>query len=251
MAGHSKWANIKHRKARQDAKKGKLFTKMIRALVVSAKTGGGNVEDNPSLRTAVDKALNVNMTREMIDRAIKRGVGADSSDHMDEITYEGYAIAGVAVLVECLTDNRNRTVSEVRHAFTKNQGNLGTDGSVSYLFKRTGQLLFEADLNEDQLIDAALNSGAEDVIYNESEQVFEVLTDWADLMSVKDTLQTTYQLSSVSASVVMRAATNISLNADQTVQVLKLIDQLEDSDDVQNVFTNAIFDYSAVDETTY
>ncbi|MBE8215912.1 MAG: YebC/PmpR family DNA-binding transcriptional regulator [Endozoicomonadaceae bacterium] len=243
MAGHSKWANIKHRKARQDAKRGKIFTKMIRALVVSAKKGGGNIEDNPTLRTAVDKALSVNMTRDMIDRAIKRGMGADVSDDMHEITYEGYAVGGTAVLIECLTDNKNRTVSEIRHAFSKNNGNLGTDGSVAYLFERVGQLLFESSTNEDILIDSALSSGAKDVLYDESENVFEVLTDWMSLTAMKEALLA-YDLPCLSAEVIMRPSNKIVLDMNQTDQMLKLIDQLEDLDDVQNVFTNAVFYYS-------
>ena len=163
MAGHSKWANIKHRKAAQDAKRGKIFTKIIRELVVAAKAGGPNPEDNPRLRAAVDKALGANMKRDTIDKAIARGAGAGEGENYDEITYEGYAPGGIAVLVECMTDNRNRTVGEVRHAFDKRGGNLGTDGSVAYLFNRIGQISYGPDIDEDALMDAALESGAEDI----------------------------------------------------------------------------------------
>ena len=160
MAGHSKWANIKHRKAAQDAKRGKVFTKLIRELVVAAKQGGPNLEDNPRLRAGVDKALGSNMTRDTVDRAIARGAGTDEADDMEELTYEGYAPGGIAVLVAVLTDNRNRTVAEVRHAFTKRGGNLGTDGSVAYMFDRRGQISFAPGVDEEKLMDVALEAGA-------------------------------------------------------------------------------------------
>ena len=188
MAGHSKWANIKHRKAAQDAKRGKIFTKLIRELTVSAKVGGGNPADNPRLRAAVDKALGANMTRDTIDRAIARGAGSNDADNMEELTYEGYGAGGVAVLVEAMTDNRNRTVSEVRHAFSKCGGNLGTDGSVAYLFTRRGQLTFSADADEESLMEAALESGAEDFVTNDDGS-FDVFTSFEEFGAVRDALE--------------------------------------------------------------
>ena len=237
MAGHSKWANIKHRKAAQDAKRGKIFTKLIRELVVAAKMGGGNVEDNPRLRAAVDKALGANMTRDTINRAIARGAGGDDDSNMDEITYEGYGPGGVAVLVECLSDNRNRTVSEVRHAFSKHGGNLGTDGSVAYLFERKGQIFFGEGADEDAIMEAALEAGAEDVVANDDGSV-EVLTDWTEFMSVKDALEAS-GLKPEGGEVAMIASTQAELDLAGAEKVLKLIDRLEDLDDVQNVYTNA------------
>ena len=168
MAGHSKWANIKHRKARQDAKRAKVWTKVIREVTVAARIGGGNVEDNPRLRAAVDNALSVNMPRDTIDRAVKRGAGGEDGAEVEELTYEGYGPSGVAILVEAMTDNRNRTVAEVRHAFTKYGGNLGTDGSVAYLFSKQGLLSFSADTNEEIVLEIALEAGAEDVDSDES-----------------------------------------------------------------------------------
>ena len=188
MAGHSKWANIKHRKAAQDAKRGKAFTKLIRELVVAARQGGSLPEDNPRLRAAVDKALGANMTRDTIDRAIARGAGTNEADDMEELTYEGYAPGGIAVLVEVMTDNRNRTVAEVRHAFSKRGGNLGTDGSVAYLFTRKGQLTFAPDVDEELLMDAALEAGAEDIEANDDGSV-DVTTAWEDFGMVKAALE--------------------------------------------------------------
>jgi YebC/PmpR family DNA-binding regulatory protein len=184
MAGHSKWANIKHRKAAQDAKRGKMFTKLIRELVVAAREGGGLPEDNPRLRAAVDKALGANMTRDTIDRAIDRGAGNSEADNVEELTYEGYGAGGIAVLVEVMTDNRNRTVAEVRHAFSKRGGKLGTDGSVAYLFSRRGQLGFAAGSDEEQVLEAALEAGAEDVITYEDGSM-DVMTPWEDFSAVK------------------------------------------------------------------
>ncbi|MTI13762.1 YebC/PmpR family DNA-binding transcriptional regulator [Sansalvadorimonas verongulae] len=237
MAGHSKWANIKHRKAAQDAKRGKIFTKLIRELVVAAKIGGGNVEDNPRLRAAVDKALGANMTRDTINRAIARGAGGDDDSNMDEITYEGYGPGGVAVLVECLSDNRNRTVSEVRHAFSKHGGNLGTDGSVAYLFERKGQIFFEAGADEDEVMEAALDAGAEDVVSNDDGSI-EVLTEWTEFMSVKDALEKA-GLTPAGGEVTMIASTQAEMDKEGAEKILKLIDRLEDLDDVQEVYTNA------------
>ncbi len=239
MAGHSKWANIKHRKAAQDAKRGKIFTKLIRELVVAAKIGGGSIEDNPRLRAAVDKALGANMTRDTINRAVARGAGGDDEANMDEITYEGYGPGGVAVLVECLTDNRNRTVSEVRHAFSKHGGNLGTDGSVAYLFEKKGQIFFEPGADEDVVMEAALEAGAEDVVSNEDGSL-EVLTEWTEFMAVKDSLEKA-SLAPAGGEVTMIASTQAEMDLAGAEKVMKLIDRLEDLDDVQNVYSNADF----------
>ena len=236
MAGHSKWANIKHRKAAQDAKRGKVFTKLIRELVVAAKQGGPLPEDNPRLRAAVDKALGANMTRDTIDRAIARGAGTNDADAMEELTYEGYAPGGIAVLVEVMTDNRNRTVAEVRHAFSKRGGNLGTDGSVAYLFSRKGQLSFAPGVDEDRLIDAALEAGAEDIEANEDGSL-DVTTPWEDFAAVKATLEES-GLSAADGEVTMIASTTVPVDAAGAEKLMGLVDALEDLDDVQNVFTN-------------
>ena len=187
MAGHSKWANIKHRKAAQDAKRGKVFTKIIRELVIAARQGGPSPDDNPRLRAVVDKALGANMKRDTIDKAIARGAGNDEADNMEELTYEGYGTGGVAVLVECMTDNRNRTVGEVRHAFTKRGGNLGTDGSVAYLFSKVGQICFAPGADEEAIMDVALEAGADDVVANDDGSI-DVLAPWEEFLSVKDSL---------------------------------------------------------------
>jgi YebC/PmpR family DNA-binding regulatory protein len=237
MAGHSKWANIKHRKAAQDAKRGKMFTKLIRELVVAAKAGGASPDDNPRLRAAVDKALGANMKRDTIDKAIQRGAGGTDSDNYEEVTYEGYGTNGVAVLVECLTDNRNRTVSDVRHAFTKRGGNLGTDGSVAYLFTRTGQIYFAAGEDEDELMEAAIEAGAEDVITHDDGSI-EVQTAWQDFMPVKDAL-IDHGFQPESAEVTMLASTTVELDLDGAEKIMALVDHIDDLDDVQNVYTNA------------
>lgn len=237
MAGHSKWANIKHRKARQDAIRGKVFTKLIRELVVAAKTGGGVPEDNPRLRAAVDKALGANMKRDTIDKAIQRGAGDAEGENYEEVTYEGYGANGIAVLVECLTDNRNRTVSEVRHAFTKRGGNLGTDGSVAYLFTRTGQISYPPGSDEDTIMEAALEAGAEDVVTNDDGSI-DVLTAWEDFVAVKEAL-IAMGIEPVSAEVTMVAATTVELDVEGAEKIMALVDHLEDLDDVQNVYTNA------------
>ena len=237
MAGHSKWANIKHRKAAQDAKRGKIFTKLIRELVVAAKMGGGNPEDNPRLRAAVDKALGANMKRDTIDKAIQRGAGDAEGDNYEEVIYEGYGTNGIAVLVECLTDNRNRTVSDVRHAFTKRGGNLGTDGSVAYLFTRTGQISYAPGSDEDAIMEAALEAGAEDVVANDDGSI-DVLTAWEDFVAVKESLITA-GMEPESAEVTMVASTTVELDADGAEKIMALVDHLEDLDDVQNVYTNA------------
>ena len=236
MAGHSKWANIKHRKAAQDAKRGKAFTKLIRELVVAAKQGGPNPEDNPRLRAAVDKALGANMTRDTIDRAIARGAGTNEADNMEELTYEGYAPGGIAVLVEVMTDNRNRTVAEVRHAFTKRGGNLGTDGSVAYLFSRVGQISFAPGADEEQIMDAALEAGAEDIEANDDGSI-DVTTAWEEFTAVKEALETA-GLEAAGGEVTMLASTTVPVDADGAEKIMALVDALEDLDDVQNVYTN-------------
>lgn len=237
MAGHSKWANIKHRKAAQDAKRGKVFTKLIRELVVAAKQGGPLPEDNPRLRTAMDKALGANMTRDTIERAIARGAGNNDADNMDELTYEGYASGGVAVLVEVMTDNRNRTVAEVRHAFTKRGGNLGTDGSVAYLFSKKGQLSFAPGADEEAVMDVALEAGAEDIEANDDGSI-DVTTPWEQFSAVRDALESA-GLVPEGGEVTMVASTTVPLDLDAATSVLGLVDALEDLDDVQNVYTNA------------
>lgn len=237
MAGHSKWANIKHRKAAQDAKRGKVFTKIIREIVVAAKAGGPNPEDNPRLRAVVDKALGANMKRDTIDNAIARGAGTGEGDNMEEVTYEGYGTNGVAVLVETLTDNRNRTVAEVRHAFSKRGGNLGTDGSVAYLFSRKGEIAFAPGADEEQVMDAALEAGAEDVISNDDGSI-DVVTAWEDFMNVKDALIAA-GLEPEGGEVTMIASTTVELDKSSAETILGLVDMLEDLDDVQNVYTNA------------
>ncbi|ALZ85350.1 MULTISPECIES: YebC/PmpR family DNA-binding transcriptional regulator [Pseudomonas] len=237
MAGHSKWANIKHRKERQDAKKGKIFTKIIRELTVAARQGGGIPADNPRLRLAVDKALTANMTRDTIDRAIARGVGAGEGENVEELTYEGYAPSGVAIIVEAMTDNRNRTAAEVRHAFNKCGGNLGTDGSVAYLFERKGQISYAPGLDEDALMEAALEAGADDVVANDDGSI-DVFTSFADFIAVNEAL-TAAGYKADEAEVTMIPSTSATLDLDTAQKVLKLIDMLEDLDDVQNVYSNA------------
>ncbi|OAN28249.1 YebC/PmpR family DNA-binding transcriptional regulator [Pseudomonas oryzihabitans] len=237
MAGHSKWANIKHRKERQDAKKGKIFTKIIRELTVAARQGGGVPADNPRLRLAVDKALTANMTRDTIDRAIARGVGAGEGENVEELTYEGYAPSGVAIIVEAMTDNRNRTAAEVRHAFNKCGGNLGTDGSVAYLFERKGQISYAPGLDEDVLMEAALEAGADDVVANDDGSI-DVFTSFADFIAVNEAL-TAAGYKADEAEVTMIPSTSATLDLDTAQKVLKLIDMLEDLDDVQNVYSNA------------
>lgn len=237
MAGHSKWANIKHRKAAQDAKRGKVFTKIIREIVVAAKSGGPNPEDNPSLRAVIDKALGANMKRDTVDKAIARGAGNAEGETYENLTYEGYGPGGVAILVECLTDNKNRTVAEVRFAFSKSGCELAASGSVAYLFERKGQLLFSAEVDEDTLMEEALEAGADDIV-NHEDGSFEVLTAPEEFMNVKDALQTK-GLEPEASEVMMQASTEADLNLDTAVKVLRLIDRLEDLDDTQNVYSNA------------
>lgn len=236
MAGHSKWANTKHRKAAQDAKRGKIFTKIIRELVTAARLGGGDAGSNPRLRAVVDKALANNMTRDTLNRAIARGVGGDDDAQMETIIYEGYGPGGTAVMVECLSDNRNRTVSEVRHAFTKTGGNLGTDGSVSYLFSKKGVISFAPGLSEDTIMDAALEAGADDVITYDDGAI-DVYTTPEAFGEVKDALEAA-GLTPEASEVALVPSTRADLDAETAPKLLRLIDMLEDSDDVQEVYHN-------------
>lgn len=237
MAGHSKWANIQHRKKAQDAKRGKLFTKLIRKITVAARKGGGDADSNPHLRTAIDEALSNNMTRDTIDRAIKRGSGSSESDMMEEIRYEGYGPSGVAVLVYCLTDNRNRTVAEVRHVFTKCGGNLGTDGSVAYLFNKKGLLTFPPGSDENRIIEVALEAGAEDIVTNDDGSL-DVLTQPENFHSLQEMLLQS-QLQPAFAEISMIASTEVNLDEENAEKMLRLIEMLEDLDDVQDVYSNA------------
>jgi len=237
MAGHSKWANIKHRKAGQDAKRGKVFTKIIRELTVASKLGGGNVADNPRLRAIVDKALSANMTRDTIDRAIARGAGASENENLEELTYEGYGPGGVAILCETLTDNKNRTVAEVRHGFSKFGCSMGTSGSVAYLFERTGIISFPENVSEEEIMDHALNAGAHDILGAENGGI-DVMTSLENFGAVQDALKAA-GIISVSAEMTMLASTEIDINLKDAEKLLDLIDHLEELDDVQNVFSNA------------
>jgi YebC/PmpR family DNA-binding regulatory protein len=237
MAGHSKWANIKHRKAAQDKKRGKIWTKLIREVTVAAREGGADPTSNPRLRLAMDKAFGANMPRDTVDRAIKRGAGADDGDNYEEIRYEGYAPGGVAVMVDCMTDNRNRTASEVRHAFSKYGGNLGTDGSVAYLFSKQGVVSFQPGTDEDAVMEAALEGGAEDVAVNDDGSL-DVITAPEAFSAVCDALTASGFDTSVS-EISFNAATQIELDAEGAEKLLKMVDALEDLDDVQEVYSNA------------
>ncbi|MFT5897344.1 MAG: YebC/PmpR family DNA-binding regulatory protein [bacterium] len=237
MAGHSKWANIQHRKNAQDAKRGKLFTKLIREINIAAKLGGSDLGSNPRLRLAVDKALGGNMTRDTIERAVKKGAGELDDVAYEENRYEGYGVNGVAIMVDTMTDNRNRTVSEVKHAFTKYGGNMGAQGSVSYLFEKQGVLNFPSGSDEDTIMEAALEAGADDII-TEDDGSIEVLTTAESFVDVKEAL-IAGNLVAEHSEVTMRAATSVELDVEQGQKLLKLIDALEDLDDVQDVFTNA------------
>lgn len=238
MAGHSKWANIKRHKAKVDAVRGKLYTKLIRELTVSAKLGGGDPNANPRLRAAVDKAYGANMSRDVVERAIKRGAGGMEGESVEEIRYEGYGPGGIAVMVDCMTNNRNRTVGEVRHAFSKHGGNLGTDGSVAYLFKKQGQMTFAPGTDEEKLMELALELGVEDVVVNDDKSI-DVVTSPEDFITIKDALAAK-GLQPAEADVTMNAGTSISIDDQETGEkVIELIDALEDLDDVQAVYSNA------------
>ena len=237
MAGHSKWANIQHRKKAQDAKRGKLFTKLIREITISARLGSPEPDTNPRLRAAVDKALSANLTKDTIERAIKRGAGAQDGDAVEEVRYEGYGPGGVAVMVDCMTDNRNRTVADVRHAFSKCGGNLGTGGSVAFLFQHVGVISFGPGHEEDHVMEAALEAGAEDVVTNPDGSI-DVLTAPDTVLGVRDALRA-HGLEPESAEATMRASTDATLGEDEAGRMVRLLDMLEDLDDVQQVYSNA------------
>ncbi len=239
MAGHSKWSNIKHRKAGQDAKRSKVFTKIIRELTVAARDGGGNVDDNPGLRTIVEKAKAAQMPKDTMERAITRGAGGGEGLELVALTYEGYGPSGVAIFVETMTDNRNRTVSEVRHAFAKAGGNLGTDGSVAYLFDKRGQIGFGPDVDEDEVMEIVIDVGAEDVSVDEDGSI-EVITMPEDFLCVRDAFADKgFEPRSAEVSMVPQTLNNLDVDAGE--KVLRLLDALEDLDDVTGVYTNANF----------
>jgi YebC/PmpR family DNA-binding regulatory protein len=238
MAGHSKWANIQHRKGRQDARRGKIFTKLIKEITVAARLGGGDINFNPRLRMAIAQAKEENMPADNIDRAIKRGTGELEGVSYEEVRYEGYGVGGAAVMVDCLTDNRNRAVADVRHAFTKYGGNLGTDGSVAFLFKHCGSLLFAPGTSEDQVMEAALEAGAEDIISDEDGSI-EVITAPNDFATVKEALEKA-GLKAMHAEVTMKPLNETELTGDDAVKMQKMLDALEDLDDVQQVYTSAV-----------
>ena len=240
MAGHSKWANIKHKKAITDAKRGKAFTKVIKEITVAARMGGSDPGMNPRLRLAMDKAREVNLPKDTMTNAIKRGAGELEGVNYEELRYEGYGIAGAAVIVDCMTDNRTRTVGEVRHAFTKHGGNLGTDGSVAFLFKHCGQFIFAPGASEEKIMDAAIEAGAEDVTTNEDGSV-EVICAPADFAQVKDGLEKA-GLKAELAEIIMKPSTEVALSGDDGVKMQKLLDALESLDDVQEVYTTAVLD---------
>src|SRR5437868_3344813 len=240
MAGHSKWANIKHRKAAADAKKGKVFTRLIKEITVAAKLGGADANANPRLRLAMDKAREANMTKDSVQSAIKRGAGQLDGVSYEEIRYEGYGPGGAAIMVDCLTDNRTRTVAEVRHAFTKNGGNLGADGSVAYLFKHVGQFIFAPGTSEDRVMEAGLEAGAEDVLKNDDDSV-ELICAPADFTSVKAALEKA-GLKPELFEITWKTTNETALPADLQGRMRRLIDALESLDDVQDVHTTAVVD---------
>ena len=246
MAGHSKWANIKHRKARQDAKRGAVFTKIIRELTVAAKDGGPVIEDNPRLRLAHDKALSANMAKDTINRAIQRGAGGQEGQNLEEVIYEGYAPGGIAVYIKTLTDNKNRTVSEIRHAFTKYGGNLGTSGSVAYLFEAKGKLLVKSDATDEKLYEVAIENGADDINDIDGDKT-EIVCDPKNISGLKEMVEKSgFEIEA--SEIVMETENNISLDEEQSEKNMKLTDALEDLDDVQEVFTNADLDESVFTE---
>jgi YebC/PmpR family DNA-binding regulatory protein len=238
MAGHSKWANIKHRKAAADAKKGKVFTRLIKEITVAAKLGGGDPDTNPRLRLAMDKAREANMTKDSVQSAIKRGSGGLEGVSYEEARYEGYGPGGAAVMVHCLTDNRTRTVAEVRHAFTKNGGNLGSDGSVAYLFKHCGQFVFAPGTSEDRVMDIGLDAGAEDVVKHPDGSI-ELICAAGDFVAVKAALEKA-GLKPEFAEITMKPATEAELGAGEAGRMRQLVDALENLDDVQDVYTTAV-----------
>ena len=243
MAGHSKWANIKHRKGRQDEKKQKIFSKLIREITVASKLGGAEASDNPRLRLALDKALGANMPKDTIERAISRGAGDSDSGNLEEITYEGYGPNGVAVLIEAMSDNKNRTVAEVRHAFSKCGGSLGTDGSVSYLFSKKGQIIVK-ESNQEKLLELLISEGIED-IEPSNEDLTLIFTEPNNIHNVKNVLLKE-GIEIIEAEMIMDSSQNVELNSEETEKVLKVLENLEDLDDVQNVFSNAEFSLDQV-----
>lgn len=240
MAGHSKWANIQHRKGRQDAKRGKVFTRLIKEITVAARLGGGDPNANPRLRLALDKAREANMPKDTTQNAIGRGTGTLEGVNYEEIRYEGYGIGGAAIIVDCMTDNRTRTVAEVRHAFAKNGGNLGTDGSVAFLFKHCGQFLFAPGLSEDKVMEVALDAGAEDVVAHDDGSI-EVISAPADFAAVQAGLEKAGLKPEV-AEITMKPTLENALAGDDAAKMQKLLDALEGLDDVQEVYTTAVLD---------
>ena len=243
MAGHSKWANIQHRKGRQDAKRGKIFTRLIKEITVAARMGGGDANANPRLRLAMDKAYANNMPKDNVERAIKRGTGDLEGVNYEEIRYEGYGIGGAAVMVDCMTDNRTRTVADVRFAFTKNGGNMGTEGSVAFLFKHCGQMVFAPGTSEEKLMEAAIDAGAEDVVTNDDGSI-EVITAPHDFHTVKAGIEKAGFKAEI-AEVIQKPTTENVLNGDDAVKMQKLLDALEALDDVQEVYTSAVIELPA------
>ncbi len=240
MAGHSKWANIQHRKGRQDAKRGKIFTKIIKEITVAARLGGGDPNMNPRLRAAVAEAKEENMPSDNITRAIKKGTGELEGVNYEEIRYEGYGINGAAIIIDCLTDNKQRAVADVRHALTKFGGNLGTDGSVAFMFKHCGNLVFEPGVDEDKVMEVALEAGAEDILTNDDGSI-EVITPPADFVAVKEALEAA-GLKAVLAEVTMKALNEVEFTGDDAVKMQKILDALDDLDDVQDVYTTALIE---------
>ena len=240
MAGHSKWANIQHRKGRQDAKRGKIFTRLIKEITVAARMGGGDPAMNPRLRLAMDKAYENNMPKDTVNRAIQRGSGGLDGANYEEIRYEGYGLNGAAIIIDTMTDNRVRTVAEVRHALSKYGGNLGTDGSVAFLFKHCGQLFFAPGTDENKLMEAALDAGAEDVVTNDDGS-FEVITGAHDFVAVKDALAKAGFKPEL-AEVTMKPATEVEFKGEDAERMQKLLDAIENLDDVQDVYTNAVLE---------
>ena len=245
MAGHSKWANIQHRKGAQDARRGKLFSRLIREVSIAARLVGPNPDGNPRLRQAIDKALAGNVPKDTIERAVRRASGDAGLGNLEEIRYEGFGPGGVAVMADCVTDNRNRTVAEVRHAFSKCGGNLGSDGSVGYLFNRVGQSSYPAGVDEDLLMEAAIEAGAEDVVVNEDGS-FDVVSSPEDYETVRDALRAA-GLEPEDAGVTLRAVSNVSLDFDASARMMRLIEGLEDLDDVQQVYSNAAISLETLD----
>ena len=240
MAGHSKWANIQHRKGRQDAKRGKIFTKIIKEITVAARLGGGDANMNPRLRAAVAEAKEENMPADNITRAIKKGTGELEGVNYEEIRYEGYGINGAAIIIDCLTDNKQRAVMDVRHALSKHGGNLGTDGSVVFMFKHCGQLVYEPGISEDRVMEVALEAGAEDII-TDIDGSIEVITPPNDFIAVKEAMEAA-GLKAVVSEVIMKPSIETIFTGDDAVKMQKILDALDDLDDVQDVYTTAVIE---------